>query len=80
MTKNKSTPTKKKIIFLHPDLGIGGAERLVIDAGKSYKKLETFQTVKMISLDKQLWRISKVGTMFTSLPIITTRRDAFERR
>lgn len=24
--------TKKTIVFLHPDLGIGGAERLVIDA------------------------------------------------
>jgi alpha-1,3/alpha-1,6-mannosyltransferase len=24
--------TKQKIVFLHPDLGIGGAERLVIDA------------------------------------------------
>ncbi|CZS96445.1 hypothetical protein WAI453_009969 [Rhynchosporium graminicola] len=27
-----STPKKKTIIFFHPDLGIGGAERLVIDA------------------------------------------------
>ncbi len=27
------TPEKKeRIVFLHPDLGIGGAERLVIDA------------------------------------------------
>lgn len=25
---------KKKIVFLHPDLGIGGAERLIVDAGK----------------------------------------------
>lgn len=24
--------TKKTIVFLHPDLGIGGAERLVVDA------------------------------------------------
>ena len=24
--------SRKKIIFVHPDLGIGGAERLVIDA------------------------------------------------
>lgn len=27
-----------KIIFLHPDLGIGGAERLVVDAGLAFKK------------------------------------------
>ena len=24
---------KKSVVFLHPDLGIGGAERLVVDAG-----------------------------------------------
>ena len=24
--------TEKRIVFLHPDLGIGGAERLVVDA------------------------------------------------
>ena len=29
---NVSHMTKQKIVFLHPDLGIGGAERLVIDA------------------------------------------------
>ena len=27
-----STADKKNIVFVHPDLGIGGAERLVIDA------------------------------------------------
>lgn len=25
-------PRKKRILFIHPDLGIGGAERLVVDA------------------------------------------------
>lgn len=31
--KNTSPGTKAKtIVFLHPDLGIGGAERLVVDA------------------------------------------------
>ena len=29
--------TKKKIVFLHPDLGIGGAERLVVDAALALK-------------------------------------------
>jgi len=24
--------SKKRILFIHPDLGIGGAERLVVDA------------------------------------------------
>ena len=32
-------PQPKNIIFLHPDLGIGGAERLVIDAAVGLQKL-----------------------------------------
>jgi hypothetical protein len=31
-TKGNPDKKKKTIIFLHPDLGIGGAERLVVDA------------------------------------------------
>ncbi|KAI1807744.1 glycosyltransferase family 4 protein [Daldinia bambusicola] len=30
--KTKATKDSKTIVFLHPDLGIGGAERLVVDA------------------------------------------------
>ena len=29
----RSDPEMVKVLFLHPDLGIGGAERLVVDAG-----------------------------------------------
>jgi hypothetical protein len=29
---------KKTIVFLHPDLGIGGAERLVVDAAVGLQK------------------------------------------
>lgn len=29
---SSNTKGKKNIIFFHPDLGIGGAERLIIDA------------------------------------------------
>ncbi|XP_066248306.1 alpha-1,3/1,6-mannosyltransferase ALG2 [Euwallacea similis] len=33
------TPKKKlKIVFIHPDLGIGGAERLVLDVAAAFKK------------------------------------------
>jgi alpha-1,3/alpha-1,6-mannosyltransferase len=33
MAENKDKDTKRRtIVFLHPDLGIGGAERLVVDA------------------------------------------------
>jgi len=31
-TKYTNEASKKTIVFLHPDLGIGGAERLVVDA------------------------------------------------
>lgn len=30
---------KKSIVFVHPDLGIGGAERLVIDAAVGLQSL-----------------------------------------
>jgi alpha-1,3/alpha-1,6-mannosyltransferase len=30
---------KKTIVFLHPDLGIGGAERLVVDAAVGLQNL-----------------------------------------
>jgi len=30
---------QKRIVFLHPDLGIGGAERLVIDAAVGLQSL-----------------------------------------
>jgi alpha-1,3/alpha-1,6-mannosyltransferase len=32
MMAGKTTTTQQHIVFFHPDLGIGGAERLVIDA------------------------------------------------
>lgn len=35
----KRISSGKKIIFFHPDLGIGGAERLVIDAAVGLQNL-----------------------------------------
>lgn len=32
MAETTATGKKKTIVFFHPDLGIGGAERLVVDA------------------------------------------------
>lgn len=32
MTEKPEATSKKNVVFVHPDLGIGGAERLVIDA------------------------------------------------
>ena len=34
-----TTCTKKNVVFFHPDLGIGGAERLIIDAAVGLQKL-----------------------------------------
>jgi alpha-1,3/alpha-1,6-mannosyltransferase len=34
-----SMATEKSIVFFHPDLGIGGAERLVIDAAVGLQNL-----------------------------------------
>ena len=32
-----TTKERLNVVFLHPDLGIGGAERLVLDAGLALK-------------------------------------------
>lgn len=34
-----SLPARKNVVFVHPDLGIGGAERLVIDAAVGLQSL-----------------------------------------
>lgn len=39
MAGKQSTPAPKTIVFLHPDLGIGGAERLVVDAAVGLQNL-----------------------------------------
>jgi alpha-1,3/alpha-1,6-mannosyltransferase len=36
--KSKPKTESKTIVFLHPDLGIGGAERLVVDAAVGLQK------------------------------------------
>jgi hypothetical protein len=43
---------KLKICFVHPDLGIGGAERLVIDASIACKKLGLHVTIYTSHHDK----------------------------
>jgi len=37
--ESQASPQPKNIVFFHPDLGIGGAERLVIDAAVGLQKL-----------------------------------------
>ena len=38
-TMAKTNSEKRHIVFVHPDLGIGGAERLVIDAAVGLQSL-----------------------------------------
>jgi alpha-1,3/alpha-1,6-mannosyltransferase len=38
MSEKREDGKKKTIVFLHPDLGIGGAERLVVDAAVGLQK------------------------------------------
>lgn len=37
VTKDRPDVGKLRVAFLHPDLGIGGAERLVVDAAMAMK-------------------------------------------
>src|SRR5881392_4186712 len=51
MTSEKSR--KKNIVFLHPDLGIGGAERLVVDAAVGLQSLGHRVTIFTSHCDPQ---------------------------
>lgn len=56
MAPNPTTaqpPKKKNIIFIHPDLGIGGAERLIIDAAVSLQNLGHKVTIFTSHCDPQ---------------------------
>ena len=46
----KSSHTMLRIAFLHPDLGLGGAERLVVDAASGLAKLVSPSTESEIVL------------------------------
>lgn len=48
-----ATKSKKNIVFVHPDLGIGGAERLVIDAAVGLQSLGHKVTVLTSYRDTQ---------------------------
>lgn len=38
-SSHSSASMKRSIVFIHPDLGIGGAERLIIDAAVGLQNL-----------------------------------------
>lgn len=50
--KEKCKEDKKSIVFFHPDLGIGGAERLVIDAAVGLQELGHKVTIFTSYCDK----------------------------
>lgn len=49
----KGKEDKKSIVFFHPDLGIGGAERLVIDAAVGLQELGHKVTIFTSYCDKK---------------------------
>lgn len=49
---DEKSVTKRNIIFIHPDLGIGGAERLVIDAAVGLQSLGHKVTILTSHRDK----------------------------
>lgn len=52
-TKAPSPPVQKTIVFFHPDLGIGGAERLIIDAAVGLQELGNKVTIFTSHCDRQ---------------------------
>ena len=48
-----SKPKPKNIVFFHPDLGIGGAERLIIDAAVGLQNLGHKVTIFTSHCDPQ---------------------------
>lgn len=46
-------PTRKTIVFFHPDLGIGGAERLIVDAAVGLQELGNKVTIFTSHCDPQ---------------------------
>ena len=38
-----------RIVFLHPDLGLGGAERLIVDAAVAMKRKVLFFSLRYVS-------------------------------
>lgn len=54
MTDSTMSPTNhRRIVFVHPDLGIGGAERLVIDAAVGLQSLGHTITILTSYRDKK---------------------------
>jgi alpha-1,3/alpha-1,6-mannosyltransferase len=51
--QSPSLPAQKTIVFFHPDLGIGGAERLIVDAAVGLQELGNKVTIFTSHCDPQ---------------------------
>ena len=76
-TSNTSPPNggSRTIVFFHPDLGIGGAERLIIDAAVGLQELGHKVTIFTSHCDPQhCFDEARDGTL--SAPTQSTRPSA----
>ncbi len=76
--KTSQPPSKRRIAFIHPDLGIGGAERLVVDAGKAAACV-CWLCLMVVAAHTQGLHSSPRDTTSPCLPPSTTPRAASKR-
>jgi alpha-1,3/alpha-1,6-mannosyltransferase len=53
LSDGQTANTSKSIVFFHPDLGIGGAERLIVDAAVGLQELGHKVTIFTSHCDPQ---------------------------
>lgn len=53
LSDDQTANTSKSIVFFHPDLGIGGAERLIVDAAVGLQELGHKVTIFTSHCDPQ---------------------------
>lgn len=67
-----SLPAQKTIVFFHPDLGIGGAERLIVDAAVGLQELGNKVTIFTSHCDPQhCFEEARDGMFFASASVTT---------
>lgn len=73
-TSGKSTGSKpKNIVFFHPDLGIGGAERLIVDAAVGLQDLGHKVTIFTSHCDpRHCFEEARDGTFIILIPGCTS--------
>lgn len=64
-TGTKTNANTKNIVFFHPDLGIGGAERLIVDAAVGLQQLGHKVTIFTSHCDpRHCFEEAHDGTLF----------------